>query len=87
MWRNAGFWDWVVAAMAFCGAGFAALMAMMFLGLETGVVAMCSGTAPAWWATTWVVLFFTVPLVSAYLVGHLVMRGVVVPEQERQSTN
>ena len=41
-------------------------LAYLFLGFATHVIAMCGG-APAWWATIYFILAFTIPVAGIWL--------------------
>lgn len=58
--------SYLVALLA-GGAGLlGGVMAYLFLGVATGVVAMCSGWAPSWWQKAYFLLALTLPALATW---------------------
>ena len=77
MWRHVSVSYWILPVMVFFVTAFIAVFAMMFIGVATGVFAMCDSTAPAWWVVIFLVLFFSLPIASGAWLAYKIIRSAV----------
>jgi hypothetical protein len=58
--------SWLIFALGTVAGLVGLFIAYIFLGMATGVVAMC-GWAPRWWYNVYFVLAFTIPAAAVWL--------------------